>query len=948
MKRTKKNRVWAALLLAFLLTLTGMPTYAEEEEAPATVPTEDTLLSEIMVGVETPYCGSVVDDAGSFLPGYYGSADDLEDVVLTAEADWVTDATGTTPFRGTVTGGDTCYARFVLVPAEGYAFDPNAEFISYEEVEVTVLSRSEEEVVLVLPIVAAHEEDWDTYESEEATCIAPGFERWTCVGCGEEFEKIWDISPDAHEWGDWEVMEEATTTKQGLKKHTCELCGEEEEQVIRKKYAEVYEPDTSWSMSATIAWNADSDTVSVAGEEVRPATAFVWLDSDLKVYDRNGSLLAPDIDSYVQATSASLIPAFYITDAETAAALKTYLSESGPEDCFVVSTPENRDLVKDVADLLHVRGMLDCTAVTAPTKKDLVTMIAQVNGAHGKVILLSQEAATKENIKLLQSLAATVWVKTATDTKSLVTLYTNGVNGVVVDDFRAAISAEELFQDDAPSLLRIPLIIGHRGDPSNYPENTLASAQGAYEEGADSIENDIYLTADGKLYIRHDGNLWMFIGQKNTDGESLTLEEIQSLVFEWDPDSEYGIPQTNEVRNGAATYGILYGGKLYGEEEGLPFTTPSFEEYLQTFKGKLIVHDTEIKSRNPAVIGVLKALVDAYDAWDQVFTITFEHDILDAMYADYPEISVGSLDSYYEGGNYEDITEEDGPETALEALYSVIDRWNATYNPSNYRYGEEMVKAGRHRGLTVWPWTYAIGNEYIDMIFADGYMAGMTGLTTDQAWVASDYIEEISSEDVTTDSLKNVPKPTGTTKTGEVKPLPDAQLVVLEDLNEEGTEKLAIWRYKADMDVNGTSYGYYYLYSNPFVVTLTVPPVKYTLTFDLNGGILDGKEGPILVKAEEGETVIIPEGPVKEGYLFTYWEGSEYYPGDAYTVTGDHTFTAQWEEAELIPETAPAPPEPKPALDRVPNTGDDTMTGLCLLLMTTSLLTMIAVRRRSR
>ena len=26
------------------------------------------------------------------------------------------------------------------------------------------------------------------------------------------------------------------------------------------------------------------------------------------------------------------------------------------------------------------------------------------------------------------------------------------------------------------------------------------------------------------------------------------------------------------------------------------------------------------------------------------------------------------------------------------------------------------------------------------------------------------------------------------------------------------------------------------------------------------GGILDGKEGPILVKAEEGETVIIPEG----------------------------------------------------------------------------------------
>ena len=32
-----------------------------------------------------------------------------------------------------------------------------------------------------------------------------------------------------------------------------------------------------------------------------------------------------------------------------------------------------------------------------------------------------------------------------------------------------------------------------------------------------------------------------------------------------------------------------------------------------------------------------------------------------------------------------------------------------------------------------------------------------------------------------------------------------------------------------------------------------------------------------------------------------YWEGSEHHPGDRYTVTGDHTFTAQWRREDPYP-----------------------------------------------
>lgn len=83
-----------------------------------------------------------------------------------------------------------------------------------------------------------------------------------------------------------------------------------------------------------------------------------------------------------------------------------------------------------------------------------------------------------------------------------------------------------------------------------------------------------------------------------------------------------------------------------------------------------------------------------------------------------------------------------------------------------------------------------------------------------------------------------------------------------------------------------------------------------TLTFNLNGGTLEGKTGTVTIVAAVGDTIMIPAAPTRSGYRFKYWRGSEYYPGDQYEVTGDHEFTAEWEEIE--PEIEPKPDEPKP------------------------------------
>ena len=58
--------------------------------------------------------------------------------------------------------------------------------------------------------------------------------------------------------------------------------------------------------------------------------------------------------------------------------------------------------------------------------------------------------------------------------------------------------------DFASGSLPSPLIIAHRGDVSNAPENTLSAFRSAYELGADGIELDVRLTRDEHLVVFHD------------------------------------------------------------------------------------------------------------------------------------------------------------------------------------------------------------------------------------------------------------------------------------------------------------------------------------------------------------------------------------------------------------------------------------------------------------
>jgi len=52
-----------------------------------------------------------------------------------------------------------------------------------------------------------------------------------------------------------------------------------------------------------------------------------------------------------------------------------------------------------------------------------------------------------------------------------------------------------------------PLVVGHRGAAGLLPENTLAAFRAACELGADAVELDVLVSADGELVVHHDFRL---------------------------------------------------------------------------------------------------------------------------------------------------------------------------------------------------------------------------------------------------------------------------------------------------------------------------------------------------------------------------------------------------------------------------------------------------------
>lgn len=160
-----------------------------------------------------------------------------------------------------------------------------------------------------------------------------------------------------------------------------------------------------------------------------------------------------------------------------------------------------------------------------------------------------------------------------------------------------------------------PLVIGHRGASAYAPENTLEAFRRAAQEGADAVELDAKLTADGRVVAFHDPTLERTTG---TTGllKDRTFDELRRL-------------------DAGAWMGPTFRG----------IRIPALEEVFEEFRGRLLfnVELSNYWAGRDGLVERVVALIQSMGVESQVLLSSFFRQNLAAAASLAPEIARGHL-----------------------------------------------------------------------------------------------------------------------------------------------------------------------------------------------------------------------------------------------------------------------------------------------------------------
>ncbi len=240
------------------------------------------------------------------------------------------------------------------------------------------------------------------------------------------------------------------------------------------------------------------------------------------------------------------------------------------------------------------------------------------------------------------------------------------------------------------SLLAVE-IIAHRGASADAPENTSASMKLAWEQNADAIELDLWLSKDGKLIVFHD---------KDTKRFETTARKISSLTLE-------------EARK------IDVGAWKSAQFKGEPI--PTLESILATIpKGRRAV--LEIKC-GPEIMPELTRVIRASGRGaEDLRIISFNFDALSASKSAWPKIEHYFLMDY----------KKDPKTGAFPELKPLIARVKgAGFDGLNLQFNwpitKDFVSEVKAAGLKILVWTVddaAVAQRLVD--------AGVDAITTNR------------------------------------------------------------------------------------------------------------------------------------------------------------------------------------------------------------------------
>lgn len=164
-----------------------------------------------------------------------------------------------------------------------------------------------------------------------------------------------------------------------------------------------------------------------------------------------------------------------------------------------------------------------------------------------------------------------------------------------------------------------PRLIAHRGIPRRLPENTLLGFRHAVEEGADILETDLWVTADGVIVCHHDR----------------TLERVTDRAGAI---PELGLAEVKRARVSRSDHGSF----------GVSDAIPTLEELLAAVPASvglaLELKDPQLGA--PEAARLLTAALEARVAAGTVMLLGFEEELLWAARRCDPRVWIAKIEEY--------------------------------------------------------------------------------------------------------------------------------------------------------------------------------------------------------------------------------------------------------------------------------------------------------------
>jgi len=242
--------------------------------------------------------------------------------------------------------------------------------------------------------------------------------------------------------------------------------------------------------------------------------------------------------------------------------------------------------------------------------------------------------------------------------------------------------------------LGTPLNLAHAGGDQSWPHSTAYAFSEAVVAGADLLEMDVRLTADGQLIVHHDDTV-----DRTTEIEGLvadmTLAELQEL------DNAYWFrPGCWACQDNDSTDYPLRGVRTGDQAPPAGYTPDDFR--IETFTAIAtrfpdIALDIEIKGDLPGARSTAETLAEEIrelDREDSVIVVAFDDEIVDAFSEVAPEVEVSPGTSR--------LTEWFLSDDPLDERFRIIQV--PPVNSGIEVITEASVTRAHDEGLTVWAW----------------------------------------------------------------------------------------------------------------------------------------------------------------------------------------------------------------------------------------------------